>query len=114
MPAILEAAAEAGARTAFYTMLRLPLGVAGIFSEWLDRNAPLAKEKVLGRLRGMRDGRLNDARFGHRMGGDGAHADLIRTLFKTSVARVGLDKPFPELSTARFRRPGQVQLSLFD
>jgi DNA repair photolyase len=114
MPAILKAAAEAGARTSFYTMLRLPLGVAGIFSEWLDRHAPLAKEKVLGRLKGMRDGRLNDARFGHRMGGDGAHADLIRTLFRTSVARVGLDKPFPELSTVGFRRPGQVQLSLFD
>ncbi|HEY2159279.1 MAG TPA: PA0069 family radical SAM protein [Isosphaeraceae bacterium] len=114
MPAILKAAAAAGARTAFYTMLRLPLGVADLFSEWLDRHAPLAKEKVLGRLRGMRDGRLNDARFGHRMGGDGAHADLIRTVFRTSVARVGLDRPFPELSTAGFRRPGQVQLSLFD
>ncbi len=114
MPSILKAAAEAGARGAFYTVLRLPLGVAGIFSEWLDRHAPLSKEKVLGRLRGMRDGRLNDSRFGHRMGGDGAHADLIRTLFTTSVARVGLDRPFPELSTEGFRRPGQVQLSLFD
>jgi DNA repair photolyase len=114
MPAILKAAAEAGARAAFYTILRLPLGVGDLFTEWLDRHAPLAKEKVLGRLKGMRGGRLNDARFGHRMGGDGAHADLIRTMFRTSVARVGLDKPFPELSTAGFRRPGQVQLSLFD
>ena len=84
MPAILKAAAEAGARATFYTILRLPLGVADLFSEWLDRHAPLAKEKVLGRLKGMRGGRLNDARFGHRMGGDGAHADLIRTMFRTS------------------------------
>jgi DNA repair photolyase len=114
-PAILEGAAEAGAQFAFYGIVRLPLGVADLFSDWLDRHAPLRKEKVLNRLASMRDGRLNDPRFGHRMGGHGAHADLIRNLFRTSVTRVGLNRPIPKLSTRAFRRPGEeVQLSLFE
>ena len=64
LPAILEAAAEAGATHASYILLRLPLAVAGLFEEWLDRHRPAAKEKVLGRIRSTRDGRLNDPRFG--------------------------------------------------
>ncbi len=115
IPAILKAAAEAGARYSFYNIVRLPLGVADLFSDWLDRHAPLCKEKILSRLAGMRDGRLNDSRFGHRMGGKGAHADLIRILYRTSARRVGMDRPHPTLSVEHFRRPGQVQqLSLFD
>ena len=115
IPTILKAAAEAGAKFSFYTIVRLPLGVADLFSDWLDRHAPLAKAKVLGRLAEMRGGRLNDPRFGQRMSGKGAHADLIRILYRTSSRRVGADGPHPELSVEHFRRPGQVQqLSLFD
>ena len=40
MPAILAAAAEAGARFAGYTPLRLPLGVAPLFEDWLERQMP--------------------------------------------------------------------------
>jgi DNA repair photolyase len=115
IPAILKAAADAGARFAFYNILRLPLGVADLFADWLDRHAPLKKQKILARLAGMRDGRFNDARFGHRMRGNGAHADLIRIFFRTSARRARVDGPIPRLSTGQFRRPGQVQqLSLFD
>ena len=115
IPAILKAAAEAGARFAFYNIVRLPLGVADLFADWLDRHAPLKKEKVLGRLAEMRDGRFNDARFGHRMRGKGAHADLIRIFFRTSARRWKIDGPIPKLSIEHFRRPGQVQqLSLFE
>lgn len=115
IPAILKAASEAGAKFAFYNIVRLPLGVADLFADWLDRHAPLRKEKVLGRLAEMRDGKFNDARFGHRMRGKGSHADLIRVFFRTSARRHKLDGPMPSLSAAAFRRPGQVQqLSLFD
>lgn len=115
IPAILKAAAEAGARFAFYNIVRLPLGVADLFADWLDRHAPLKKQKILSRLADMRDGRFNDARFGHRMGGKGAHADLIRIFFRTAARRTKLDGPMPTLSTEAFRRPGQGrQLSLFD
>jgi DNA repair photolyase len=112
MPKILEAAAEAGATSAGYVVLRLPGAVAGLFEEWLERHFPDRKEKVLNRVRDLRGGRLYDPRFGSRMRGEGLFADQIRTTFETFKRRYGLDQPRPELSTAAFRRPGQ-QLALF-
>ena len=44
IPAILEAAAKAGAKAASYTLLRLPLTVKPVFLEWLERTQPLARE----------------------------------------------------------------------
>jgi len=118
LPAILEAAAKAGASHASYILLRLPLAVASLFEEWLDRHRPAAKEKVLGRIRGTRNGRLNDSRFGIRMRGEGAIADLIRQVFHVNCRKLGLNQqPWP-VSAAAFRRPsvpcqGQ-QLRLFE
>jgi DNA repair photolyase len=117
LPSILEAAAGAGARQAGYVLLRLPGPVAGLFEDWLDRHRPEAKEKVLGRIRAMRSGRLNDARFGHRMRGEGPAADLVRQLFHVSSQRHGLNQaPWPVSATA-FRWPGRAgggrQLELF-
>jgi DNA repair photolyase len=114
MPKILEAAAQAGATSAGYVVLRLPGAVAGLFEEWLERHFPDRKEKVLNRVRDLRGGKLYDPRFGSRMKGEGLFADQIRTTFETFKRRYGLDRPRPELSTAAFRRPGEgVQLGLF-
>jgi DNA repair photolyase len=113
VPAILEAAAGAGARFAGYVMLRLPGAVAEVFEDWLARHAPERKEKVLARIRSLRGGRLNDPRFGSRGRGEGPFADQVRALFETGMRRVGLPSERPRLSTAAFRRPGGVQLGLF-
>jgi DNA repair photolyase len=114
MPKILEAAAGAGARTAGYVVMRLPGAVAGLFERWLEEHFPDRKEKVLNRIRDLRGGQLYDPRFGNRMRGEGLFADQIRATFQTFKRRYGLDQPFPELSTASFRRPGAVeQLGLF-
>jgi DNA repair photolyase len=112
MPKILEAAAQAGARTAGYVMMRLPGAVSGLFAEWLERHFPDRKEKVLHRVQELRGGKLNDPRFGSRMRGEGIYADQVRATFETFRRRYGLDQPFPTLSTAAFRRPGE-QMSLF-
>jgi DNA repair photolyase len=112
IPAILEAAAEAGAQIAGYTVLRLPGAVSGLFETWLDEHYPDRKEKVLHRIREMRGGQLTDSRFGHRMRGEGIYAEQIRTTFHTFRRRFGLDRPLPELSAAAFRKPGE-QLGLF-
>ena len=112
VPKILEAAAAAGAQTAGYVMLRLPGAVAGLFEKWLEEHFPDRKDKVLNRVREMRGGQLYDSTFGNRMRGDGIFAEQIRATFETFRRRYGLDRPFPELSTAAFRRPGE-QLSLF-
>ncbi|HET6203226.1 MAG TPA: PA0069 family radical SAM protein [Planctomycetota bacterium] len=114
IPAILEAAARAGARFAGYTMLRLPGAVAGVFEAWLAAHRPTRKERVLNRVREIRDGRLNDPRFGSRMRGEGPFADLVASLFEKARRRVGLSAGGPDLSTAAFRRPGASQGTLFE
>src|SRR5436190_7291935 len=70
IPALLAAAAKAGALDAGYTILRLPYAVAPLFEAWLERHVPGHKDKVLGRIREMRGGKLYDAKFGKRMSGE--------------------------------------------
>ncbi|TCJ20664.1 PA0069 family radical SAM protein [Rubrobacter taiwanensis] len=106
IPQILSAAAGAGARFAGYTPIRLPHAVAPLFEDWLERHRPAAKEKVLGRIRSIRGGKLNDPHFGSRMRGEGFYAGHIRQLFRISRRRAGLsDRPAEQLSVAAFRRP---------
>jgi DNA repair photolyase len=114
LPAILAAAAQAGARYAGYTILRLPLAVGPLFEQWLTNHFPARKERVLSRVREMRGGRLNDSRFGSRMKGQGVFADMIREMFRLASRKAGVTKRSPELSTASFRRPIDAQRSLFE
>src|SRR3984885_5977714 len=114
MPAILKAAAEAGATGAGFTVLRLPHGVAPLFEKWLETHFPGRKEKVLNRLKAMRGGKLYDAQWGTRMRGEGIFAEQIKTMFDVARRKAGFtDDDRYELSTAGFRRPGGLQLSLF-
>jgi DNA repair photolyase len=113
IPAILKAAADAGASSAGYVMLRLPYGVKDLFQNWLHEHFPDRAEKVLRRLREMHGGKLYDSEFGHRMHGSGQHADQIETIFNVYCKRYGLTKP-AKLSTAHFDRgAGTGQLGLF-
>jgi len=114
IPAILAAAAKAGATHAGYTIVRLPHGVAELFSTWLDRVMPDSKNKILHRIESMRGGKLNDPRFGTRMSGEGVFADQIAQMFDLGRRRAGIPGEHPELSTAAFRSPHGKQLSLFD
>jgi DNA repair photolyase len=109
---ILAAAKEAGAQFAFYTMIRLPLTVAPVFSAWLHTHFPDSAEKILGRIRSIRNGRLNDARYGSRMRGEGPLADQVRQLFEVARRRVRLGHRHLELCSSAFRRaqPGQLEL----
>src|SRR5262249_27301988 len=79
---ILEAAAEAGARSAAYVLLRLPYEVKDLFKEWLAQHYPQRAEHVMSLVRDARNGRENDPNFGSRMRGTGPYAELIRTRFK--------------------------------
>ncbi len=119
VPALLEAAAKAGALFAGYTILRLPGAVEPLFKEWLENHFPDRAGKVLARLREMRGGELSDARFGSRMKGQGLFAEQIRALFYLHTRRLGLEagRESIRLSATAFRppadlRPG-VQLGLF-
>ena len=112
IPAILTAARQAGAESAGYTLLRLPYGVKDIFSAWLAEHLPEARQRILGRIRDIREGALNDSRFGTRMRGVGTQAENIRRLFEVSATRVGLNERSSALSTAAFRNPAGQQLEL--
>ena len=112
VPAILQAAAEAGAQFAGYIVVRLPYAVAPLFERWLEEHFPDRKEKVLGRIRHLRGGeRLNDPRFKSRMRGEGIFAEQISALFEVGCRRAGLGQR-TGLSTTAFQRPGE-QLNLF-
>jgi len=112
MPAILQAAATAGATRAAYTTLRLPGAVADIFETWLQSRSPARRGKVMARMRSLRGGHRNDSRFGVRMQGEGAFAKQISAIFSTACRRVRLNRTRQSLSTTSFRRAGQQRLPL--
>jgi len=113
-PAILKAAAQAGAQFAGHTIVRLPYGVSNLFIQWLDTHYPERKDKVLNKIRAIRHGKLNDARWHHRMRGEGLFAESIHAMFALACRKAGLAKKGPTLSTTSFRRLGEgTQLSLF-
>ena len=86
--------------------------MAPIFEQWLERNVPDKKDKVLGRIRAIRGGKLNDPRFGSRMRGEGIFAEQISQMFHVARRKVGLPEDGPELSVAAFRRSEARQLPL--
>lgn len=102
---ILEAAAEAGAQTAGYVLVRLPYEVKTLFREWLDAHLPDRAEHVMSLIRATRNGRENDPRFGARMRGEGPYAELIQRRFEIACKRLGLARHRDGgLATHHFRR----------
>ncbi len=112
MPAILKAAADAGAQFAAFVPLRLPHGVADLFQEWLTQHFPERKEKVLGQIRSIRGGQLNDPKFNSRMRGEGIFSEQLGQMFHVARRSARLAEHGPDLSVAHFRRPEGAQLRL--
>ena len=117
MEAILEASKAAGATSAGYVVLRLPLEIKDLFAEWLEAQVPLRAKHVLTLIRDIRDGRLNHSEFGQRMKGSGAYADLLSQRFRLAQKRIGLNmaRELQSLDCSQFRKPPKAgdQLSLF-
>lgn len=103
---IVQASAEAGAQSAAYMMLRLPLEVRDLFFDWLHEHFPLRAEHVISLIRQTRGGADYDSRFGHRMRGTGTFADVLSARFKVACRRSGINER--EENTLRcdlFQRP---------
>jgi DNA repair photolyase len=115
MEKILDAAHGAGAESAGYVLLRLPLEIKDLFREWLETHAPGRAKHVLSLIRQSRDGRLNDPDFHTRFVGSGAYAEIIEQRFRLAVNRLGLDRNRWALDTSQFRLPPRAgdQMSLF-
>jgi DNA repair photolyase len=102
---ILVRAAAAGVQEAGYVLLRLPLEVGELFTQWLDMHYPEKRDRVLGLLRSLRGGRIYEASFGKRMTGSGPYAWMIGRRFEAAVARCGLTKSRMALRTDLFSAP---------
>ena len=114
IPSILQAAADAGARSAAHVILRLPLAVKPIFLDWLDREEPGRAKKVRNALREMKGESMNQTEFGARMTGAGERAKAIKRLFSITAKRLGLNSVSSPITTANFQRPGVGgQMKLF-
>jgi DNA repair photolyase len=113
---ILEAGAKAGAASAGFTLLRLPLELAPLFEEWLATHFPDKAKHVMSLIRQSRGGKAYDAQWGTRMRGSGPYAEMLRIRFERARRRFGLERGRAwQLDTTRFRPPARKgdQLSLF-
>jgi DNA repair photolyase len=115
MPAILEAARKAGAQSAGYVLLRLPLTVVPVFQAWLSESYPDKWQRIESLIRSTRGGGLYQPEFGLRQRGAGDYAEQISRNFKVFTRKFHLDGRLPELDSSQFRppRPASGQMSLF-
>ena len=113
MEQVMEAAWEAGARSAFYHVLRLPWEVSPLFRQWLQLHYPQRADRVMARIHDMRGGKDYDSDFATRMKGAGPWAELIGQRFRKAANRLGFNRTRVELDLQAFRRlsaPGQGNL----
>ncbi len=105
LEAILQAAAEAGAISAGYVLLRLPMEIKGLFREWLATTRPDSASHVMSLIRQTHGGAEYVSAFGKRQRGDGPYARLLASRFRRAIERYGLKTRGPGLRCDLFERP---------
>ena len=111
---IIRAAADAGARSAGYTIVRLNGPVGELFTDWIHKTFPERAEKVLHQIAACHGGQLHDNRFGYRIKGEGEIAKSIAQLFRNARDKYMADREWPRLDTTQFVRLARGgQMSLF-
>ena len=116
MEQILDRARAAGATSAGYTLLRLPLELKVLFKEWLEEHFPDKAAHVLSLVAQTHGGRLYDSTWSKRMTGTGPYADMLRLRFDRTCRKLGFNQRTTQsLDAALFRPPPQKgdQLALF-
>jgi DNA repair photolyase len=113
MEQVLQAAWQAGARSAFYTVLRLPWELSPLFRQWLAQHYPQRAARVMARVQEMRGGKDYEANFATRMKGSGLWSELIHSRFDKAARRLGFNQQRIELDTSAFTPPGGAQQALF-
>lgn len=114
IPDLLKRAREAGAETAFMSMLRLPGSVAPYFEQRLREKMPTKADRILNHIREARGGKLNSSEFGERMKGNSEQWRVVERLFRLQCERLGFNKAeYARRSVSTFRRPSP-QGTLFE
>jgi DNA repair photolyase len=112
---ILEAAVANGVHHAGYVLLRLPLEIRDLFSEWLKENFPDRHDHVFKLVRDTRGGKDYDSTWGKRQTGTGPVAWMIGRRFEVACERLGINATKRPITTEHFRppKPAAAQLDLF-
>ena len=113
IPDIIKAAADRGALSAGFTIVRLNGSIGEIFTDWVHKAFPDRAEKVLNMIRECHGGNLNDSEFGRRMSGEGAVANSIHQLFRMACNRFLSDREMPAYDYSLFTPKGGKQTSMF-
>ncbi len=115
MEGVLEAAAGAGATSAGYVALRLPLEIKDLFEEWLAAEHPDRAKRVMSLVRQMRGGAAYSSEWGKRMTGEGPVAEVMGQRFELAKKRFGLTGRLGPMDLTQFAVPTKAgdQLSLF-
>ncbi|MFN9470498.1 PA0069 family radical SAM protein [Acidovorax sp.] len=111
MEQVLQAAHEAGATSAFYTLLRLPWELDPLFREWLELHYPQRAARVMARVQDLHNldpaqraaGKVYASDFATRMKGTGLWADLVRQRFAAACRKLGLNRKRTELDLTQYR-----------
>ena len=107
MQRIMKAAKENGATFTAYTFIRLNGAIKILFRDWLFKNFPDRADKVWHLVESSHNGQVNDNRFGVRMRGEGAIAQMVAQQYKKYGKLYGMNAEEWHLNTSIFRRPGE-------
>lgn len=107
MQRIMKEASDNGATFTAYTFIRLNGAIKFLFHDWLYKNFPDRADKVWHLVEQSHDGKVNDSRWGVRMRGDGAIAQLVSQQYKKYGKLYGMNAEEWSLDTTIFRRPGE-------
>lgn len=110
VPALIRAAADAGACAAGLTLVRLNGPIADIFENWLRQNFPDRFQKVWHQIAALHGGQVHDSQFGRRMRGEGALAESIHQLFQAARKKYLADRAMPSYNLTAFRKGGNLSL----
>lgn len=113
IPQLLEAAADAGARAASYTIVRTNGAVKEVFDNWVHTHFPDRAAKIIAQISAMHGGSVSDSEFGRRMKGEGEFASTVRQVFRVMHRRLFSEGTMPRMNTHLFQRPPEGQLDLF-
>ena len=113
MPKLIQAAANAGAQSASFTLVRLNGAISDIFTDWVNKTFPDKAEKILHGVQASHGGKLNDSDWSRRMRGSGHLAESIHSLFKIAKQKYMKDRTLSPLRTDIFLPKNGRQLNLF-
>ena len=110
IPAIIEAAADAGAYDISHSILRLNGAIEVLFKNWLRAVYPHKADKILSQVQATHGGKVSDSRFMKRMLGEGRVAEMVSQMVKIAKQKYLKADGLPKFDTTKFRRGGMYTI----